>query len=353
MIGTLTIPMQATCTAWYLVSCDLDPDEARSSALRMVDRHASGVMREMVDETASAISFGAVTEQDLTGMTEEQQELILETRGWVSIRVQVPTPWWPEHEWVARTLAGLLATRYGRHETGLVLDMTTATRTDGDQLLASLHAKESGSVRVADWIRVGHGWDTSDWRLQTRGMCRYGLPELQVRKFGYNQEEGWCALLTAIAFRVIVDELRSAENHLHNQAVIVGQTPPRNVPSQLEVSDEIRLAADDVADAYCLPGSFESRRWGTRWGRGKGDFGCPETPIQLTFDEASHTLIVEPPSEWRDSEDKRGRHIPGALPEWRAIDEALPMVRRWQLVQECVRRSVVDDILADPDLVTR
>jgi hypothetical protein len=38
----LTIPMPATCTAWYLVNGDMDPAEARATALQEVDEHASG-----------------------------------------------------------------------------------------------------------------------------------------------------------------------------------------------------------------------------------------------------------------------------------------------------------------------
>jgi hypothetical protein len=38
----LTISMPATCTAWYLVNGDMDPAEARATALQEVDEHASG-----------------------------------------------------------------------------------------------------------------------------------------------------------------------------------------------------------------------------------------------------------------------------------------------------------------------
>jgi hypothetical protein len=33
----------------------------------------------------------------------------------------------------------------------------------------------------------------------------------------------------------------------------------------VEQGRDRRTAGDDIADAYCLPGSFESRRWSTRW----------------------------------------------------------------------------------------
>ena len=33
----LTIPMPAMCTAWYLVNGDMDPAEARATALQEVD----------------------------------------------------------------------------------------------------------------------------------------------------------------------------------------------------------------------------------------------------------------------------------------------------------------------------
>jgi hypothetical protein len=125
MSGTLTIPMPATCTAWYLVHWGLDPEQARGIALGEVQEHASGVMRELITELveASEVSFGSITEQDLEGMTEEQRSLILDPHGWVSVKVQSPTRWWPDHEWAARTLAGMLgwSSSKMRRAGGLVL----------------------------------------------------------------------------------------------------------------------------------------------------------------------------------------------------------------------------------------
>ena len=346
----LTIPMPATCTAWYLVSGDMDPAEARATALREVDEHASGVMRRRIEEmavTPGAISSSSVTEKDLAAMTEEQRELILEPEGWVSVKVQTPTDWFPQHEWAARTLAGLLGSWFEdmRYRSGgLVLDMTTATRTTADELLASLHAKEGGSVRVADWVRVR----SFRGRLWTCGMSRYGLPELTVQGYGYAHEERWCALLTGVAFRVVVDELSSARCDTWNQAVVDGRPRSDSVPATIGISDEIGLTGDDIADAYCLPGSFESRRWGTRWIRVEDD-----VPIRLRLDDASGDLVVEPPREWLPSEDKHGRYIEGVLPEWSAIAEAQPFIERCQKIREWGRCIRSDDALADPDLVMR
>jgi hypothetical protein len=347
----LTIPMPATCTAWYLVSGKLDPAEARATALREVDEHAAGVTRHNIEAMAATpgvISFGAVTEEDLAAMTEEQRDLILEPDGWVSVKVQTRTDWFPYHEWAARTLAGLLGSwsegmRY--RSGGLVLDMTTATGTRAAEMLASLHAKECGSVRVADWVRVGSWFG----RVRTRGLSRYGLPELTVSGLGYSGAEQWCALLTGIAFRVIVDEFMSgARCDVWNEAAIAGRPAPNGVPETIQISDVIGLTGDDVADAYCLPGSFESRRWGTRWTRGEDG-----APMRLRLDDGSDDLVVEPPREWLPSKDKRGRTSEGVLPEWSAIGEARPFIERCQQIREWAKRSRNDDILADLDLVTR
>jgi hypothetical protein len=87
----------------------MDPAEARATALQEVDEHASGTMRRWIQEVAATpgtISVSAVTEQDLAAMTEGQRDLILETRGWISVKVHMATDWFPDCEWVARTLAG-------------------------------------------------------------------------------------------------------------------------------------------------------------------------------------------------------------------------------------------------------
>jgi hypothetical protein len=129
--------------------------------------------------------------------------------------------------------------------------------------------------------------------------------------------------------------------------VVAGEPTPQTVPGQIEIHDEIGLASDDVADAYCLPGSFESRRTDLRW------YGSPETPMRLSLDAASGNLIADPPGEWLDSEDKRGRFVPGVLPDWTAFTEARAYIQRYQMFHDGFARSRFIDDLADCDLITR
>jgi hypothetical protein len=173
---------------------------------------------------------------------------------------------------------------------------------------------------------------------------RSGLPEVQFSESGFGDVEKWCALLTGVAFRLL-DEFHEARNHTWNAAVIAGEPTPTTVPSEIQIRDEIGLAADDVADAYCLPGSFESRRSDRRW------FASPETPIRLSLDGQS--LVAEPPAQWLPSEDKRRRFVPGVLPDWVALDEAQPYIERYQLFSDGFARARFIEDLADSDLITR
>ncbi len=355
MTGMLVIPMPVTCTARYLVGADrrhLSPAQARRHALKAVDDHASGTMRRRVKDLAKtpAVAFAPVSEQDWLAMTADQRELARRSGDWISITVETLTSHAPEQEWVARTLAGLLAREYDVP----VLDLTTSRRLDGDELLASLHAKENGCTRFADWVSVAAAYTGNGPMLRTRGMRRYGLPELTVAGPVWRYETEWCALLTAAGFRVC-DHYTDALNRVHNQAVIAGLVPPENVPGQLEFPDEVGLTGDDVADAYCLPGSFWSRRCGARW-IGSAE---SETPVCLTVDDAPvPTLLIHPPSEWAEPGDflsaktaKAAKSAAGqSIPAWPALAEVAPFVTRTQLIHEFVP-ATGDDILADPDLV--
>lgn len=277
-------------------------------------------------------------------MSAEQRELARDKGDWVSITVETPTYFAPGQEWVARTLAGLLAWQYDVP----VLDLTTGHRLDGDEMLASLHAKENGCIRMADWVSVVSS-RTDGPELRTRGMRRYGLPELAVTEHSWRYETEWCALLTAIAFRVR-EKYGEALNGVHNQAVIAGQVPSETMPGQLDIPDEIGLNSDDVADAYCLPGSFWSRRCGSRW-LGSSEW-LSETPVRLAIDALSTTLVVHPPLEWAQPDDFLDFKAAArqSMPTWPALAEAEPFVTRTQLINEFVLCSAAD-VLADPDLI--
>lgn len=333
MTTELTIPVPATGTAWYLMRTNLAAEEAERFALRQVDDYAAGYVRRQVRELAdtAAVRFGVLAEGERADLTAEQRELIRRADDWVSIRVQTPFSVAPQHEWVARTLAGLLADELGVP----VADMTTACLQSADELLASLHAKENGITRMADWIRIASEYSEVGWVIATRGMRRYGLPELRVVGIPPWREDRWCALLTGIAFRV-------REEFVH-AATPLGELPGR-VQGEVRIPGEIGVSNADVADAYCLPGSFESRRYGWRWSSG----GWLETLFGLAHDHGD--LIVVPPPAGEQSTEEFLKSA-GAENDsvWPALDAVGPFVTVLQKVHIYPQSTVFKDTLGDLD----
>jgi len=338
MNAKLTVPLPATCTAWYLVLADMDPGKAREVAMGAVNDYAAASMRERIQEFAdgSALSFGAGSEPDIAGMTGEQRDLVRREPGWVSIRVQGCAGAAPVHEWAARTVAGLLASELDVR----VLDMMTACLQSADEMLASLHAKENGIMRMADWVRVEPAYGETGWSLATRGMRRYGWPELQVDDIPSWLEDQWCALLTGVAFRVH-EELA----HSMRRQANAGNWSPSDVqlPAGIEVVD------DDVEDAYCLPGSFVSRRYGGRWTSLSPE--RPEPVFGLALGEGPDgVLTVRPPEELENGWLDPSREIADFTRRWPAVTLAEPFVTRLQKIRRLTPYRALEEALADPDL---
>ena len=83
--------------------------------------------------------------------------------------------WPPGHEWAARTAAAALAAEAGRPIVDVfspqVLDVGRAIRTLPD---------EQGRIRLADWVQVPQSPGPLGFWLTTKGLGRFGLPELQT-----------------------------------------------------------------------------------------------------------------------------------------------------------------------------
>lgn len=349
MTGTLTIPLPTTCTAWYLVRVGMTPDQARDLALQAVDDYAAGFMRRRVRELADAgaVRFGPVTGACALAMTGEQRELIRDER-WVSIQVQAPTGLAPVHEWAGRTLAGLLASEVDAQ----VADMMTASLHSEDEMLASLHAKENGLTRKADWVRVVCSWTAGRGLvITTRGMRRYGLPELQAAGVEPSLEDQWCALLTGVAYR-LHEEVAYAVPRDPSAAPY----PPPLMPAEVRIPDAIGVTDMDVADAYCLPRSdSQSRRYGWRW-------TGPDHPgpfFSLAFSGVPGSdLIVAPPAQPEPpAQPKRSARRYYVPPEcaagecidlWPSLAAAGPIVTYQQKIYQ---HDVYGELLGDPDLL--
>lgn len=105
----------------------------------------------------------------------------------------------PVHEWTARAAAGALAA-----ESDLpVIDTATNMIKTADHLLGTLPGAESlagtpGGFRLADWLATP--W--AEGTITTRGMSRFGLPELTVSDVPAQEAFVWAFGLYGIGNRL-------------------------------------------------------------------------------------------------------------------------------------------------------
>ncbi|WP_433466893.1 hypothetical protein [Spirillospora sp. CA-128828] len=118
----------------------------------------------------------------------------------------------PAHEWAARAVAGAL----GAATDSPVIDVFTPQVLPRDRLFRSLPGP-GGTIRLTDWMLLPHTSGRSGFYFTTKGLARFGLPELQTENVPPGLVEPWGRLLNGLARRVLdlwLDELPAGEQPL-------------------------------------------------------------------------------------------------------------------------------------------
>lgn len=216
----LAIPVAETVVAMYLVPATF-PHERLAAMLRSaVARRVPEPVRSLVLQLlrADVVSVGvqpADALRTLTGLTRgygvtnEQAAPVIEAEFFAGIGVELRPQPGPVHEWVSRAAAASLAADQGVP----VVDACTRTVVDPRDLLDSLPgsaelADSPGSFRLSQWLDA---LGPDDGRVRTRGLIRFGLPELVISEVPEEHAEQWELGLYGLAhrlYRVLRDELR-------------------------------------------------------------------------------------------------------------------------------------------------
>ncbi|MGW3769432.1 hypothetical protein [Actinomadura verrucosospora] len=118
----------------------------------------------------------------------------------------------PAHEWAARAVAGAV----GAAASAPVVDVFTPQVLAHDRLFRSLPGP-GGAVRLTDWMLLPHTLGRHGSYITTRGLARFGLPELQTEHVPPGLVEPWGRLLNGLAHHVLdlwLDELPAGEQPL-------------------------------------------------------------------------------------------------------------------------------------------
>ncbi|MEV5824341.1 hypothetical protein AB0L25_02050 [Spirillospora sp. NPDC052242] len=220
----LTLPVPETLEAVYAVASTtpVTADLARTEIARRIDPPLRDLALGMLDSpmvtldqrpaaewpplpTDLLTAYGAAP-ADLAALARATHLLVVRA----AYRPGRP----PAHEWAARTIAHAVP--------GTVIDVFTPQILTPDHLERSLPSPD-GTVRLTDWVLLPHTPSGDGYWFTTRGLARFGLPELQTENVPAPLVEPWARVLNGLTHRLLDlwhDALRTAADTARLPAVV-------------------------------------------------------------------------------------------------------------------------------------
>jgi hypothetical protein len=239
----LVLPVPEVLSAVYLIPASLPAEAARERAKAAVSVRVSNHLRAAVGDMLGSrlVTFSAqpstalpVLPADLQhylGAAPDQIRAIAKAADFVVLRA-INTPGWPPlHEWGARAGAGALAADLAVP----LVDAFVPRVLSPDQAMAAL-PDASWRFRLSDWVLVFQSAGALGVWTTTKGLGRFGLPELQVRNVPPQLARPWVRVLSGLASRLLGLWLR--------------RLPEGNQPAFVQIPAGIEISEADVARAY-------------------------------------------------------------------------------------------------------
>jgi hypothetical protein len=324
---SLTLEVPQVLGATYLVPGGLSAGDAEDRIVAGLGRHVTerlaGALAAMVRSRLVTIAGVASSSlpaldtrfQEYLGASPDQVRAVTRAESMVAIRAVADPASAPLHEWCARAAAAVLAAGLGVP----VVDAFVPRVLEPGVALSALPGADM-KWRLADWVVVFQSTGELGVRATTKGLGRWGLPELQARNVSPEFARPWVAALTGIAGRLV---------SVWHQAL---RPDPR--PAFARVPAELTVSSGDLARAYngsAVPGRERSA-------------GQPTAVVRLVADPAPDPargsfLTVTPPAGYPAS---AGEHLAevcatlfGAPPpqvrqvrQTEAMDQAIATARR-------------------------
>ena len=280
MAENLILPVPELISAVYLVPVPLSAQAAEDRATAGLSaRVASPVAvaaRMMLDGgalTVHAVSSSSLPPvpgplQEYLGVARELVRAVAEASDFVAVRASGPPGWPPMHEWAGRACAAVLATQCGVPLVDAVIPKILAA----DAALRTLPRAQDARFRLADWMSVFHSAGIGGLGMTTKGLGRFGLPELQARNVPPQLGQAWTRVLTGLASNLLGSWLNALRD--------------RAEPAFAQLSAVLEVGEGDIARAYDAPVTEGAA-----------------VPVRLTFDPSPQDstdsfLSVQPPDEY-------------------------------------------------------
>ncbi|MCP2321950.1 hypothetical protein HDA40_000457 [Hamadaea flava] len=280
-VVTLSVPEMVQAT--YVVTTSSPPDDievaAAQAALRLPEPLRSGALQMLAGPLLTLEVWPAEEAPPLPldylrmfGATSAELGVASTATHVVICQAAFRPGWPPAHEWNARGVAAALA----QDLPGTLIDAFMPQILNPKQALETLPDEED-RVTLTRWVLVPQSPDDHGIWMTTKGLDRYGLPELQVLDVPPTLAGPWTAVLSAAAVVLLRHWSRAVDE--------------ADDPAFVSISRILRVTGADVAEAY---------------GDHSGADPSPgvELPLRLDppdqFDEQTFLTIV-PPDDFPDS----------------------------------------------------
>lgn len=278
MADSLVIPVPETLSAVYLVPSALSGQAAKAETISVIAAHVpdpvGAVARKMLQAGAVSLSSvgasvlppGLSALQRHLGVPEELGLAVAGAADFAAFSVSWPPGWPPVHEAVARACAAAFAERIRMPVVDTFVPLVLAP----GPAIASLPGSDY-QIRLSEWVLTPGSAGPAGLRVTTKGLGRFGLPELQSYDVPPLLGGPWARLLLGLASRLLdhwLDALRR-----------------RDGAAFAELPSEIEVCEADVAEAY-----------------GSDAAGSGRTLLRLILDpavddHADSFLTVQPPGD--------------------------------------------------------
>jgi hypothetical protein len=203
MTEDLVLPVPDTVAAMYLVPAPMPAQQARQMASDAVARRVAeplrGLIRRLIGTPELPVAarplgaFASVSADDLAGFPAGPDT------EFIAFAAMPPPRPGPIHEWLTRVAAAAFAADLGLP----LVDGFARQVMRADEALATLpgapRLKDTdGGFRLADWVAV----QRTDRCLTTRGLGRFGLPELRLDEVPPELCQPWALALTGLGHRL-------------------------------------------------------------------------------------------------------------------------------------------------------
>ncbi len=264
---TLVLPVPETLLAVYVVpspTADVDPEAVLRDGLGIL---ADDRLRDLVGQLLGTplLQIVAVDAADAPpppyellaafGATPEALDQLRGAAVHLLVQAHFRPGWPPMHEWAARAAAAVLASALGQP----IVDILVPRVLPADAALRSL-PDEHGQFRLADWVLVPCSAGRRGLLFTTKGLGRFGLPELQAEDVPPQLERPWAMAFTGLAQALVHGWFAVAGAPASGGSAagdgVDGVDPSEGAPGPapfVELDDVVPVSSDDIAIAYGRP----------------------------------------------------------------------------------------------------